>query len=520
MEKQKAVESFGRLLDIMNQLREKCPWDREQTIESLRPLTIEETYELSDAILDNDGFNISKELGDLLLHIVFYAKIGSEKGWFDMSDVIDRICEKLIYRHPHVFSQREVSGTREVIQNWESLKSKEKDGNRSLLSGVPASLPSLIKAYRIQDKARAVGFDWEFREQVWNKVKEEIEEFEKELINESANPLADVESPGQAEGGYGGRAEEEFGDLLFSLVNAARLYNINPDTALEMTNRKFIKRFGFLEQRAKSVNRSLKEMSLEEMDSVWEEAKSHNDNNSWQERTHLLLGEKALGSLKNKTVAVIGLGGVGAYAAEMVARAGVGRMVIVDSDVVTPSNKNRQLLALDSTINTPKSKLMRMRLKDINTGLEIVEINEYLDSGNVSALLDSLRIDFIIDAIDTLSPKIALIKYSVTNNIPLVSSMGAGAKLDATKVTVRDISKSYNCPLAYVLRKKLRKEGISKGFKVVFSEELPDSSAIIEVEEKNKKSQVGTISYMPAVFGCIAAQVALGALLEGNQLTD
>ena len=265
MSREKAVKSFEKLLDIMDRLRAECPWDREQTAESLRPLTIEETYELSDAILAGDNFNISKELGDLLLHIVFYAKIGSEERAFSMEDVIERLCEKLIYAHPHVFSEREVSGTKEVIQNWESLKSTEKNGNKSLLSGVPASLPALIKAYRIQDKARAVGFDWDERSQVWQKVREEIGEFEEEVEKS--------ELSGE-EGGYGGKAEEEFGDLLFSLVNAARLYNINPDTALEMTNKKFIKRFAHLEKVAKERGISLKEMTLEEMDKIWEEAKT------------------------------------------------------------------------------------------------------------------------------------------------------------------------------------------------------------------------------------------------------
>lgn len=268
MKREKALSSFERLLDIMDELREKCPWDREQTMESLRPLTIEETYELSDAILAKDNFNIAKELGDILLHIVFYAKIGEENSQFDISGVIDSLCNKLVYRHPHVFSQREVSGTREVIENWEQLKGKEKDGNRSLLSGVPASLPSLVKAYRIQDKARAVGFDWEEREQVWGKVKEELDEFESELRDEKDGEGSN------AEGGDGRKAEQEFGDLLFSMVNAARLYNINPDTALEMTNRKFIKRFNFLEEKTIKAGRSLKDMTLQEMDQIWEEAKA------------------------------------------------------------------------------------------------------------------------------------------------------------------------------------------------------------------------------------------------------
>ena len=491
MDKNRAIESFSRLIDIMDRLRESCPWDREQTMESLRPLTIEETYELSDAILKGDHGNISKELGDLLLHIVFYAKIGDEQGKFDISDVIEKLSEKLIFRHPHVFSDTEVGGTGDVVRNWEQLKGREKDGNKSLLSGVPDSLPSLIKAYRIQDKARAIGFDWQNREDVWSKVKEEIEEFENELrVSES-------------------RAEAEFGDLLFSLVNAARLYNINPDTALELTNRKFTGRFNFLEESAKEQGKKLSEMTLEQMDNIWEEAKGE-----WQSRSELLLGRDSLNLLKGKCVAVIGLGGVGAYAAEMLVRAGVGSLVILDSDVVNLSNKNRQLLALDSTVGKLKSELMAKRVMDINANLNLVVISDYLTEANVNSLLSGLNIDFIIDAIDTLSPKIALIQYAVANNIPLVSSMGAGAKMDATKIKVKDISKSFNCPLAYMLRKRLRKLGISKGFKVVFSEELPDTSAIIPVEEQNKKSQVGTISFMPAVFGCIAAQTALEHLLE------
>lgn len=229
----------------------------------------------------------------------------------------------------------------------------------------------------------------------------------------------------------------------------------------------------------------------------------------WQVRTELLLGEDALIRLKDAKVAVIGLGGVGAYAAEMITRAGVGSLLILDSDVVNPSNKNRQLIALDSTMGKSKVDILSERLKDINPQLRITGIKEYLTEENVSDLLKDQSFDFIVDAIDTLSPKIALITYALKNSIPLVSSMGAGAKVDATKIRIKDISKSFNCPLAYILRKKLRKVGISKGFDVVFSEELPDSEAIIPVEEQNKKSQVGTISYLPAVFGCVAAQCAL-----------
>ena len=233
----------------------------------------------------------------------------------------------------------------------------------------------------------------------------------------------------------------------------------------------------------------------------------------WRERTQLLIGAEGLERLSNASVAVIGLGGVGGFAAEMVARAGVGRMVILDSDTVSVSNKNRQLLALESTLGRPKTEVMADRLADINEELKIEIINEYLTEENIALLLDEHKIDFMIDAIDTLSPKIALIRYAVEKGIPLVSSMGAGAKYDVTKVKVADISKSFNCPLAYVLRKKLRKYGINRGFKVIFSEELPDTDAIIPVEDRNKRSQVGTISYLPAMFGITAAQVALISLL-------
>ncbi|MDR1681560.1 MAG: nucleoside triphosphate pyrophosphohydrolase [Prevotellaceae bacterium] len=249
--------SFNRLLSIMDELREKCPWDREQTFDSLRPQTIEETYELCDAILKKDYSDICKELGDVLLHVVFYAKMGEEEQHFTIDDIITKLCEKLIFRHPHVFSETEVNGAAEVIQNWEQLKLKEKDGNKTVLSGVPASLPSLIKAYRIQDKARAVGFDWEVREQVWDKVEEELAELKVELA-----------------GGTPEDIEAEFGDLFFSIVNAARLYGINPDTALERTNTKFISRFNYLEQQTIRQGRSLRSMTLEEMNQIWEQAKS------------------------------------------------------------------------------------------------------------------------------------------------------------------------------------------------------------------------------------------------------
>ncbi len=251
-----AAQSFTRLLEIMDELREKCPWDREQTFESIRNLTIEETYELADSILEKDMEGIKKELGDLLLHIVFYSKIASETGHFNITDVIINICKKLIYRHPHVFGTTQVSGADDVIKNWEQIKQSEKDGNKTVLSGVPKSLSSLIKANRIQEKVRAVGFDWDVREQVWEKVSEELDEVKVEV------------KKGNQE-----RIESEFGDLLFSIVNAARLFNVDPETALERTNKKFIKRFGYLESKTIKQGRSLKNMTLDEMNIIWEESK-------------------------------------------------------------------------------------------------------------------------------------------------------------------------------------------------------------------------------------------------------
>lgn len=234
----------------------------------------------------------------------------------------------------------------------------------------------------------------------------------------------------------------------------------------------------------------------------------------WQERTKLLIGEEGLSRLQSSFVAVIGLGGVGGYAAEMLVRAGIGNILILDNDNVSESNKNRQLLALDSTIGQPKSEVLKNRLLDINSKVNITVINEFITEENISTLLAQYKLDFLVDAIDTLSPKLHLIKFCRDNNIPLVSSMGAGGKYDVSKIRITDLSKSYNCPLAYIVRKKLRKMGISKGFKVVFSEELPDRNSIIQVEEQNKKSQVGTISYLPAVFGCACAQAAVEFLLE------
>ena len=259
--REKKLEAFGRFLDILDELRVKCPWDKKQTNESLRPNTIEEVYELCDALMKNDANNICKELGDVLLHVAFYAKIASEKDEFDIKDVCDKLSDKLVFRHPHVFGNVQADTPEKVSENWEQIKLKEKDGNKSVLSGVPDALPSLIKAYRIQDKARNVGFDWEEREQVWAKVKEEIGEFEAEVGR------MDKE-----------KAESEFGDVLFSLINAARLYKINPDNALERTNQKFILRFNYLEEHTIKAGRKLTDMTLAEMDAIWEEAKKNEKN--------------------------------------------------------------------------------------------------------------------------------------------------------------------------------------------------------------------------------------------------
>ena len=275
------MAAFGRLIDVLDTLREKCPWDRKQTNESLRPNTIEETYELADALMKNDTPNICKELGDVLLHVCFYAKIGDEKGQFDIADVCNKLSDKLIFRHPHVYHPSQVGAeepkplpyqpeetkdeedemakattSKQVIENWEQIKLKEKDGNKSVLSGVPDALPSLIKAYRIQDKARNVGFDWEDAGDVWEKVHEELGELETELKKgDKENSL------------------KEFGDFLFSVINAGRLYHLNPDTALELTNQKFISRFNYIEEHSIKIGKPLKEMTLGEMDALWNEAK-------------------------------------------------------------------------------------------------------------------------------------------------------------------------------------------------------------------------------------------------------
>jgi len=254
MNRKLQLDAFERLLNIMDDLREKCPWDKKQTFESLRHLTIEETYELGDAILDNDLGEIKKELGDLLLHIVFYAKIGSETDAFDMADVCNEICEKLIHRHPHIYGDVEVKDEEEVKQNWEKLKLKE--GKKSVLEGVPKSLPALVKASRIQDKVKGVGFDWEEPHQVWDKVQEELQELQQEV-----------------QSGNRDKMEAEFGDVLFSMINYARFLDVNPEDALERTNKKFIKRFQYLESKATAIGKPLADMTLAEMDVFWNEAK-------------------------------------------------------------------------------------------------------------------------------------------------------------------------------------------------------------------------------------------------------
>ena len=278
--REEKLEAFGRLLDVLDQLREKCPWDKKQTNESLRPNTIEEVYELCDALMRDDRKNICKELGDVLMHVIFYAKIGSETDDFDIADICNIQADKLIFRHPHIYHPSQVGAkdpkplpygeqeegrefadaktSEQVLQNWEQIKLKEKDGNKTVLSGVPEALPSLIKAYRIQDKARNVGFDWQQKEDVWAKVREELEELEAELKKEDKE-----------------LSTNELGDFLFSVINAARLYKLNPDNALERTNQKFIRRFGYIEQHSIRAGRPLTEMTLEEMDALWNEAKAN-----------------------------------------------------------------------------------------------------------------------------------------------------------------------------------------------------------------------------------------------------
>ena len=257
--RQKQLQAFERLLDIMDDLREKCPWDRKQTISSLRHSTIEETYELSDAIMRNDMPDLKKELGDVMLHLVFYAKIASETNTFDLADVLDALCEKLIFRHPHIYGETKAETEEEVKQNWEKLKIKE--GNKSVLGGVPVSLPALVKAMRIQEKARGAGFDWDEKNQVWEKVQEELQEFKQEL-----NPTTLTPSDPD-------KATSEFGDLLFSLINFARFVDINPEEALEKTNLKFISRFQYMEKESAKDGKNLADLTLAEMDKYWEKAK-------------------------------------------------------------------------------------------------------------------------------------------------------------------------------------------------------------------------------------------------------
>lgn len=259
--KEEKMKAFGRLLDVLDELREKCPWDRKQTNESLRPNTIEEVYELGDALERQDVKDTCKELGDVLLHVCFYAKIASEHGQFDMADVCTKLVDKLIFRHPHIYGDVKAGTAGEVENNWEKIKQKEKDGNKTVLSGVPRALPSLIKAFRIQEKTAHVGFDWQHKEDVWQKVREELSEYE------------DAMKRGDTAG-----KESEFGDLLFSLVNAARLYGINPDNALEQTNRKFTRRFNYIEQKTKDSGRQLSDLTLQDMDALWNEAKQQEHN--------------------------------------------------------------------------------------------------------------------------------------------------------------------------------------------------------------------------------------------------
>ncbi|MDE6255366.1 MAG: nucleoside triphosphate pyrophosphohydrolase [Muribaculaceae bacterium] len=255
--KEEKMQAFGEFLDVLDTLRVKCPWDAKQTNESLRPNTVEEVYELVDALMADDTSNICKELGDVLLHVAFYSKIAEEKGEFDIADVCTKLKDKLIFRHPHIYGDVKADNADDVIQNWEQIKLKEKGGNKTVLSGVPSALPALIKANRIQEKARNVGFDWEEPAQVWDKVKEEINEVEAEIKNGDTDKI-----------------DAEFGDLLFAVINAARLYGVNPENALERTNRKFISRFNYIEVKAKEQGKALKDMTLAEMDNFWNEAKS------------------------------------------------------------------------------------------------------------------------------------------------------------------------------------------------------------------------------------------------------
>lgn len=266
--KDKKLEAFERALDVMDRLRAECPWNHAQTIDTLRPMTIEEVYELSDAVLKKDAKALEKELGDVFLHVIFYAKIAEEEGRYDIADVMNKLCEKMIYRHPHVFSTTKVADAEEVSTNWEMLKAKEKGGNKRILSGIPDSLPSILKAFSMQDKARGVGFDWEEKQQVWNKVKEEQEELEAEF-----KAIDAVSSEDDKKAAYD-RAEEELGDFMFATINAARLYGIDPDTALNRACDKFRRRFTYLEENTIRQGRDLHDMTLEEMDAIWDEGKA------------------------------------------------------------------------------------------------------------------------------------------------------------------------------------------------------------------------------------------------------
>lgn len=272
--REEQLQAFDRLLTIMDELRVKCPWDKKQTFESLRQNTVEEANELAAAIIRKDMNEISKEVGDVLLHVVFYAKMGSETGDFDMADVCNRLCDKLIFRHPHVYGEVAAQDAEEVSHLWEQVKLKEKGGNKTVLGGIPDSLPSLIKAYRIQDKVANVGFDWEKKEDVWDKVKEEIGEFEAEMREQTnVNANANENENENVNANVKRELTEEFGDLLFSLINVARLYKIKPDNALEMTNGKFTRRFNYIEQKATQQGLRLQDMTIDEMETLWQEAK-------------------------------------------------------------------------------------------------------------------------------------------------------------------------------------------------------------------------------------------------------
>lgn len=275
------MAQFGRILDIMDKLRAECPWNKAQTVDTLRPMTVEEVYELSDAIMKKDDADLKKELGDVLLHVVFYSKIAEEQGKYDIADVLDGLCQKMIFRHPHVFGDKKASTAEEVSENWEMMKTKEKGGNKRILSGVPDSMPSVLKAYSMQDKARGVGFDWEEKSQVWDKVKEEEGEFQAELdsmasCKGSADPAVGApteDSSPEFKEAYD-RAEEELGDFMFATINAARLYGLNPDTALNRACDKFRRRFTYLEEQTIRKGRSLHDMTLAEMDAIWDEGKA------------------------------------------------------------------------------------------------------------------------------------------------------------------------------------------------------------------------------------------------------